>query len=197
MTLFVPRTSTPLAFTELPGLLSRAFEALGSPLTTTQSVNLACLVGIETAKGTKCMNYNVGNITASPHWTGKAWRPPWFDADEAQSDARLASLHEAMKNGQAPSAFRAYDSLEAGIADFAHCLTHMFPEVLEAAKETDANRFRLALGQKYSHDYISNAAVTKTIEKLQAVLGLAAGGVAGGGGLVLLAFWIWRALHRA
>lgn len=196
MTLYVVRTPTPLDFHAVPGLLSRAFGAIGSPLTTTQAVNLACLVGIETGQGSKCMNYNVGNITASPHWTGKAWRPPWFDADEAQSDARLASLHEAMMAGTAPSAFRAYDSLEAGIADFAHVLTRQFPEVLEAAKESDANRFRLALGQKYSHDYISNTAVTKTIEKLQAALGLAAG-VAGGGGLVLLGLLLWRALHRA
>ena len=196
MTLYVPRTATPLDFHAIPGLLLRAFEAIGAPLTTTQSVNLACLVGIETGQGTKCMNYNVGNITASPHWTGKAWRPPWFEADEAASDARLASLHEAMLRGTAPSAFRAYDSLEAGIADFAHVLTRNFPEVLEAAKETDANRFRLALGQRYSHDYISNSAVTATIEKLQKALGLAVGAV-GGGGLVIFALLLWRAYRRA
>ena len=216
MPTIVPRVTTPLPFRPIPDLISTCFRPVGtrgggypggSPatpppvpptagnvgITRTQGINLAVLVGIETARGSKIQNFNLGNIAAGQSYAGKAWRPPWFDADEAARDPQLASLHLAMTEGRAPDAFRAYDSLEEGLADFCRVLTLSFPEVLEAAKQTDPDVFRRAIAERYSHDYESNRAATETIRKLQAELGLTGSDAVGGAGFVLaLLFFWWR-----
>src|SRR3569623_313629 len=192
--LIVPRTPTPTNFKALPNLISPAFRRIGHELTATQAVNLTVLVGIETGRGEHTQNHNVGNITANEHYTGAAWRPTWYEASDAAGNARLESLHLAMLQGKAPSAFRAYASLEDGVEDFARVLVHSFPEVLEGAKQSDANTFRLALAHRYSHDYDSSAreAITHTIASLQHELG-SVGAVVAAGVLVPAMLWLaWR-----
>lgn len=202
MLIFVPRTPTPLDLRAIVDpLLGHLRAKGGSGVTRTVGLNLAVLIGIETGHGRQCQNFNVGNVTAGASYDGKAWRPPWFDATEAAADPRLAALHVKMGEGKAPSAFRAYDSLDAGISDFARVLVRDFPEVLEAAKQTDPDVFRRALAQKYSHDY-GNVDVTDTIRKLQSELGLVAGAAAPGGGAAgflvaaLFAWWAWARKGR-
>jgi len=109
------------------------------------------LVWLETARGKSVQNFNLGNISAGESFEGNAWRPPWFTPDD-DSD-RNVKLHQAMLEGRAPRAFRAYDTLEAGAADFMRQLHRTFPEVLDAAADGDPTGFRDALAQKYSKDY--------------------------------------------
>jgi hypothetical protein len=163
---------------------------------------LLALIWVETARGTGCFNWNVGNITASDAWGGGAWRPPWFDN---VSTPRLAELHARMLAGQAPSAFRAYDSLPDGFADFVRTLQHSFPSVLHAAATGDAAAFVAALhDSRYSTDY--TAAHIPTFRELAAhfaelVASFPAGTVAAGAGGALvvvgiLLIWASRRRHR-
>lgn len=129
---------------------------------------LLALVWVETGRGKSCQNFNVGNITAGSAFTGEAWRPPWFDLDDGgKKTERDVFLHGEMLAGRAPSAFRAYPTLEAGCADFIRILNRSFPNVLEAAEEGDPDEFREALSEKYSKDY-ENRRVTETFRQLQA-----------------------------
>ncbi len=145
---------------------------------------LLALIWVETGRG-HVTNNNVGNITASDAWTGGAWRPPWF---APSSDPHLAELHARMLAGQAPSAFRAYDSLPEGFADFARVLRQNFPSVLAAAATGDAASFVNALhNSRYSTDY--NASHIPTFRDLAAqfaaLVASFPGGVAGGAGVGL------------
>ena len=162
---------------------------------------LLALIWVETGRGVHCYNWNVGNITASDAWGGGAWRPPWFTPS---ADPHLAELHARMLAGQAPSAFRAYDSLPDGFADFVRTLQHSFPSVLKAAATGDAAAFVAALhDSRYSTDY--TAAHIPTFRDLAAhfaelVASFPAGAIAAGGGalvaLGVLLIWASRRRHR-
>jgi hypothetical protein len=163
---------------------------------------LLALIWVETGQGVHCFNWNVGNITASDAWGGGAWRPPWF---APSSDPHLSELHTRMLAGQAPSAFRAYDSLPQGFADFVHTLQSSFPSVLKAAATGDAAAFVAALhDSRYSTDY--NASHIPTFRTLathfaELVASFPAGSVAAGAGGALvvvgiLLIWASRRRHR-
>jgi hypothetical protein len=162
---------------------------------------LLALIWVETGRGVHCYNWNVGNISASDAWGGAAWRPPWF---APSADPHLAELHARMLAGQAPSAFRAYDSLTDGFGDFVRTLQHTFPTVLKAAATGDAAAFVAALhDSRYSTDY--TAAHIPTFRDLAAhfaelVASFPAGAVAAGGGalvaLGVLLIWASRRRHH-
>lgn len=144
----VPAVSTPITAEQAKVALVAAMPGIDRETGTL----LLSLVWIETARG-HLMNNNAGNITAGAQWPGDAWRPPWFDLSTATTP-HLVELHEKMLHGQAPSAFRAYGSLLAGLQDFARVLQHQFKSVLEAAKTGDARAFVTALHDSgYSRDY--------------------------------------------
>jgi hypothetical protein len=165
----VPRQNTPLPMSALPGLIGEAFERIGRPLTPTQEVNLAVLAAIETGRGAKTQNFNIGNISAAPNYAFEVWRPPWFEPPFA--NASLERLHAKMKAGQAPSAFRAYTTAEEGAEDFARQLLKSYPNVLDAAKTVNANALRVELSKAYSKDY-ADPRHTATIARLQVEYGL-------------------------
>lgn len=192
----VPRKQTPIPFQRIPGVIEHAFATIQRPITATQRANLSVLVGIETGRGKAVQNWNLGNITASVNYSGAAWRPPWFELADAMGNARLERLHAEMLAGRAPSAFRAYPSLEAGAADFARVLVHSFPEVLEGAKSSDPEAFRRALAKKYSHDY-ANAQVIKSIEQLQKEVGLTANALDGSVIAFLIGWCLYHLLRKA
>lgn len=147
------------------------------------------------------MNHNIGNITASERFDGAVWRPPWFELDpgalqRGEVSPKLVELHEAMLRGQAPSAFRAYPSADDGARDFARVLAKNFPEVLRAARVPNAENFRKALAEKYSHDY-RNPAATKSLAALMRDFGItSASGAVGGVVALLVLFAAYRLLRR-
>lgn len=195
--LVVARTTTPIAQSAFPGLINDAFTAENAPLRGMQRMMLAVLASIETARGRSVINNNIGNLSAGPNYQGAVWRPPWFDPAEAAASPRLQALHVAMQEGRAPSAFRSYPTREEGARDFARQLLHSFPEVMAAALVPNADAFREALAQKYSHDY-SNPKATASLAQLMKEFGIATSivpsGTGGAGGLVLLALvWLgWK-----
>ncbi len=179
----VPIVHTPMTAVHARDALLAALPALDRA----SAALLLGLIWVETGRG-NLLNWNAGNITASDKWPGDAWRPPWF---ESSSNPHLAELHERMLNGQAPSAFRAYDSAAQGFADFAGTLKRQFPSVLAAAATGDATAFVGALHDSgYSRDY--RAVHIGTFAQLQhqfaeLVSHLPAGAIAGAGAGVGLA----------
>lgn len=116
---------------------------------------LLSLIWVETGRG-NLQNWNAGNITAGPQWTGAIWRPPWFEDTHGTwaGNPKLTDLHARMLAGTAPSAFRAYNSATEGFADFVRQLKHTFPTVLEAASSGNPAAFVQALHDSgYSRDY--------------------------------------------
>jgi hypothetical protein len=147
-------------------LLSSTFRSIIGEPAQNQLGSLLSLIWIETARGTAINNHNFGNISASERFAGKVWRPPWFDFDGGTADTEAnRRLHEAMLRKEAPSAFRAYDAPEQGMADFVSQIQKTFPEVLEAAKGGDPDAFRVALSKKYSPDY-KHPRSTETFDRL-------------------------------
>lgn len=157
----VPTKTTPV--TKQQALA--ALQAAWGPLSRDLAASLLSLVWIETGGG-NLKNFNPGNISAGPQYAGMVWRPPWYPEPDANTPQRIADLHRAMLNKTAPSAFRAYSTLEQGFADFVAQLRHTFPEVVAAAEHGTPDQFREALSQKYSHDY-RNPQATATFTKLR------------------------------
>lgn len=161
----VDRVNTPIGAAQAVAALRRAWP---QPLTRDEAALLLSLVAIETANGKSVQNFSPGNITASEHYNGKAWRPPWFPDQPEGASARNIQLHADMLAGKAPSAFRAFDTLDQGFADFARVLQADFPAVVAAAKVGDPDGFRVALSQGYSGDY-KNPASTVTLQRYKAM----------------------------
>lgn len=157
--IIVPAKRTPLSPEAASRAVLSSWDSIfgGTPDLDTFALIMA-LVWIETARGSSLMNNNFGNISASEKYQGQAWRPPWFNPPTDTTSERNRHLHEEMKAGRAPSAFRAYDTPEQGSLDYVRQLQRSFPEVVQAAGTGDVNSFRLALSQKYSKDYAKNAA---------------------------------------
>lgn len=175
----VPRKNTPLTMEQIKAAVANTFD--GS-LSQNELANLSALVAIETGRGKFVQNHSPGNVTASPAYSGMAWRPTWFELTPMSSD-RDISLHELMLKNQAPSAFRAYNSFQEGFADWRRVLEKSFPEVLEAAKGSSGAPFALALAKKYSGDY-KNPASHRTLELLADEFGGTSALGGGGSGLV-------------
>lgn len=150
----VARVNTRVTASDAKSAVESAYRSeLGrDPNLTHELPLLLALVWNETAQGKAVQNFNLGNISASEKFEGKAWRPTWFELTDSSSD-RDRKLHQAMLENRAPRAFRAYDSLEAGAADYMRQIHKTFPEVLDAAADGDPAGFRDAVAQKYSQDY--------------------------------------------
>lgn len=161
MATVVPTQSTPISKEQAFSALVRTW---GPDLTRQLARGLLSLIWIETARGGSVKNFNPGNISANPKtYPGLVWLPPWVAEPTDETSPRNVSLHAAMLKGQAPSAFRAYNSLDEGFIDFVRQIKRSFPEVIAGAQTGSPDDFRVALSQKYSHDY-RNVAATKTFE---------------------------------
>lgn len=198
--LVVARTSTPVPQGALPGLIRAAFDAESVHLDRVSLAMLAVLSALETGRGASLTNNNFGFITAGPNYEGTVFRPAWFEESEAAGNPKLERLHEEMKAGRAPSAFRAYMTQEDGARDFARVLLANFPEVISAAKVSDAEGFRSALALKYSPDY-RNPKATESIAKLMREFGLTPSVISTAGtgptGLFMFALVLWLAWRHS
>lgn len=166
----VPRQNTPVLMSAMPSLVDKAFQDEGTRLSKNQVINLASLVAIETGRGKSVQNWNLGNLTAGESYSGKVWRPPWFEVTDTSSE-RDKSLHKLMLEGKAPSAFRAYDSVQIGAKDFAKFLLKpTYAGLMKAANGSDSDNYRLAIAERYSKDYL-NPKVTDTLIQLRSEFG--------------------------
>lgn len=151
----VPRVRTPISAGDAArSVVASYHELFGNDPTKPALVAVLSLVWLETGRGESVQNNNLGNLSAGDSFPGDAWRPPWFDFDGGTAvTEQNIRLHEKMLRGEAPKAFRAYATREAGALDFVRQLRGAFPEVLAAAELSDPEAFRVALSQKYSHAY--------------------------------------------
>lgn len=161
----VPATVTPLTVDTAAYSLQVAAQAADLYLTRAGALLLLALIWVETGRGQKTRQHNVGNVMARGYrtsgveysvWSGDYWRPEWFDDQSS-------SLYQKMLDGKAPSAFRAYVSLVDGMSDYVAILLNK-PEVISAANRGDVPQFVAELARSYSPDYSS--AHQKTFDSL-------------------------------
>lgn len=210
----VPATVTPLTLETAAYALMVAADAAGLFLTRAGALLLLALIWVETGRGQKPRQHNVGNVMARGYrptgveysvWSGDYWRPEWF------TDTSMA-LYQKMLDGKAPSAFRAYASLVDGMADYVGVLLNK-PDVINAANSGDVPQFVAELSRAYSPDY--GPEHVKTFNSLasdfrkagyfaelsEAPRKVGGGSSSGGGGIVLglagVLAVIWGLLRKA
>jgi len=131
--IIVPRVRTPETLASICAALVSAYQrTFGKALGRTLGELLAAQIWLETARGQSIQNHSPGNVSAGASWPGKAWRPTWFDEPAPDASERIKHLHAEMLAGRAPSAFRAFDSLDDGMADYLRTLKRNFPQILAA-----------------------------------------------------------------
>lgn len=146
---------TPLVLETAAYAVMSAAESLGVQLSRAGALLLLALVWVETGRGSAVVRHNVGNLMAKGYradgvteysvWSGDYWRPEWF-ADASHR------LHQRMLDGQAPSAFRAYERLVDGMRDFVQ-LVNSKPMLISSANSGSVSGFVDALKASYSPDY--------------------------------------------
>jgi hypothetical protein len=156
----VPATATPVSKQEAISLLTVALtDQLGQPPPEQVGVYSLALAWVETSQGRSIIQNNAGNVSCNDDgrgWSGNYWRPPWFTGD----NPKFAALHLRMLEGQAPRAFRAYPSQQAGWNDFVHEVVRRKP-LLAAMMSDDPLAVAMALHDtNYSKDYGAQHAET-------------------------------------
>ena len=150
----VPATATPVTLDTAAYALLTAARAQGLSLTRVGALLFLALVWVETGRGKSTIQHNVGNVMARGYrtngveysvWSGDYWRPAWFNDTSS-------ATYQRMLNGQAPSAFRAYDSLVDGMADYVAVLFGK-SGLVQAANSGDVSAFVDVLSRTYSPDY--------------------------------------------
>lgn len=148
-----PATPTPLTRAETAANFLPAYvEVFGASPDRNRAELLLALIWIENRNGQSIIDYNWGNLSTVAGSGVAFWRPPWFELDQVEAmpdgpnKARLLDLHARMVAGKAPSAFRVFDSHDAGARAWLQRLAKadMAP-VLEAASSGDAVRFARAI----------------------------------------------------
>lgn len=149
----VPATYTPVAESQAVAYLTVALTlALKQNPPEQIGVYTLALAWIETGAGQSLIQNNPGNMSCyadGRDWSGDYWRPPWFDS----TDPKYAALHERMLNGQAPSAFRAYPTQEAGWAAFVHEVVRRKGLLAAMMADDPLAVVRALRGSGYSADY--------------------------------------------
>lgn len=115
----VPAATTPASALTAASSLLKALRAVGLDMSRQGARLMLAQLWFETGRGEKLRANSPGNLMARMFkggkevsvWDGDYWRPEWFD-DETHP------THALMLAGKEPSAFRAYPTLDAGIADY-------------------------------------------------------------------------------
>lgn len=164
----VPRQSTPATELEVVQPLLHALQDQGLDVSRQAARLMLAQLWLESGRGQRIQNYNPGNLMARffkngsevSVWSGNFWRPPWFE-DESHK------THSLMVDGKEPSAFRAYPSLDEGIASYVELLSRKAP-LLEAFKSGDPSRVARAI---VSTGYCPACPVSQTAGTLKSLAG--------------------------
>lgn len=143
----VPDVLTPVAVPELYGALRESWRVqVHNEPTRTALILLLAHWALETAAGKACHCFNIGN---AKHVTGDARDYCQFGCDEYVGGKRVV-----LEAGEPGTQFRAFDSLEAGAADYLAMLRAHFPEAWAALETGDVTLFchRLKLRGYYTAD---------------------------------------------
>lgn len=124
----VPATRTPAD----PATVAALMATLAPDLDARQRAYLLAHAAIETRRFRSLIQHNIGNISARDSGDYNFWRPSWYRLDD-DSSARDVRLHELMEAGKEPSAFRAYQSLEAGVGAYLSLMRGRYATMLRAS----------------------------------------------------------------
>lgn len=138
--------STPVAPADMASALVRAYsQRFGHPPDRETATLLLALLFLEHDHGRAVIEHNWGNVSTKAGPDVDYWLPPWVDLEkvEARDDddprkARYLQLHQAMLDGKAPSAFRAFRDDESGLAVFFGTVA---PSMYAAAATGDPEAF--------------------------------------------------------
>lgn len=133
----VPRVETPFQEAAIGELLRLELLAQKQDPHQDMAALLLAQIAFETARGKACQNHNVGNVTANERVAVEYYRPKWFA--EGQTEPHLQALHELMKHGHAPRAFRSYVGFPEGVAGYVRAARHL--ACIEGARTGDAEIF--------------------------------------------------------
>lgn len=146
----VTASSTPASSDEI----RLALDAAWSELSRSARDYFHALILVETNRGRSLKQWNVGNLSAGGFSNGveklsnsNYWRPPWF--------SEPGELHDRMLAGEVPSAFRAFDDLQTGVAAFVQVLRgERYRGLVSSAERDDPKAFVSALRDSgYSSGY--------------------------------------------
>lgn len=154
---------------QLAARLAAAWKAeTGSALARNVAELLLAQVLIETDWSRAMWRFNWGNITAGSAWTGDVWRPSWYELTPS-STARDRELNAKMLQGQAPKAFRAYASHDAGARGYVRFLLgKRFAPMLAAAATGSPTAFAAAVrSTRYCPDCTEAKGFSRSIANLQ------------------------------
>lgn len=149
----VPALRTPLTRDATAQALVPAYvRVFGAEPDRDRAELLLAQVWLENRNGESIIQRNIGNLSTSPSSGLDYWEPPWVDlaAVEAlpESDpkrARYLALHERMLKGEAPRAFRAFPTFDAGFEAWLKLLaTPRMQPILQAASSGDPDAFARA-----------------------------------------------------
>lgn len=144
-----PREETPFTEASAAELLRAELVRQGLDPHQDMAALMLAQIAFETARGNRCQNRNVGNVSSRDTGIVHFYRPPWF---EPPSDAspKLKALHEAMLKGKAPRAFQHFDSLEQGVKRYVEVAKSL--GCVEGARTGDPEIFAGVIARAYTPD---------------------------------------------
>lgn len=163
----VPRSTTPVDEAAMRSIIEQVYPLVfGREPTPGEVAMYMAHLHLETGGYDRIIQHNPGNISAGGIYAGKEkfnsrrnyWRPPWFADDDH-------TLHQYMLDGKAPSAFRAYSNLGAGVQDYFAVLKKR-PAMVEAARAGDAGDFATAVRESGYTPDLNVGPVTDSLARL-------------------------------
>jgi hypothetical protein len=128
---YVPPKRTRITSQEMSDALRQEFDDQGFDLSPHALLVLVAMSAHETGEWVSCWNFNLGNVKASPTWLGNytclnnVWevlkgKERWFSprGEIAGRNGALIGEEWALPPGHPQTRFRAYESLEYGVAGF-------------------------------------------------------------------------------
>lgn len=158
----VGATPTPLTLDQIRSVLREALDARGTTISPGAANVILAHLAFENAHGERVIQHNFGNLIATQNWAGDFWRPPWFGDPKPDWSADLRAKHQAMLEGKAPSAFRAYSSPAEGMKHYLDTLETL--GLLEAA-HNGPRAFAERATLRFSPDADPNG-LARTLESL-------------------------------
>jgi hypothetical protein len=141
---YMPPKRTRIVAGALGEVLRNEFEAQGLKLSPHAILVLVAMSAHETGEWVSCWNYNLGNVKASPSWEGNytclnnVWevlkgKERWFSprGEIAGRNGALIGKEWALPPGHPQTRFRAYMSLDYGVAGFVSKMLGLYRPALE------------------------------------------------------------------
>ena len=133
MSLERPAKNTPQSAAQM----REALDRLAPDLDNQQKAFILAHTALETRNFQSLKQFNVGNISTRDDKGLPFWRPNWYAEPGPDASERTKRLHQLMLEHKAPSAFRAYDTLDQGFGDYLRQMRGRFSPMLRARSASE------------------------------------------------------------